>query len=105
MNMPCLSRTIYLSLIVGAATASPFAYSEEIKPEKLEYKCYLKTAKGYQIAFYKWDVKNLQINIASLPAQKVPGSQVYIKDAEECVQLDEMFSIGHAQKLDTETAR
>ncbi|QFU25216.1 hypothetical protein FS418_07795 [Shewanella sp. YLB-09] len=85
--------------------SSPLAYSENIKTEKMEYKCYLKTTKGYEIAFYRWEVNNFQINVAKLPAQKVPGSKIYIKDVEECVELNEMFSIGHAQKLDEETAR
>ncbi|EDQ00656.1 TapY2 family type IVa secretion system protein [Shewanella benthica] len=104
MKLKLLSYVSLLALVYSAST-----WADDAAPNKLEYKCYLNTTLGYKIAFYKWDVKNKQRNIARLPAKKVPysspGKRAYIKEVEECVELDATFSNGLARSLDEITAR
>lgn len=96
-----------LYLVVFFCSASVWA--DETAPKKIEYKCYLDTTLGYQIAFYKWDAKNRQRNTARLPTKKMPyagpNKRAYIKDVVECVELDASFSHSLARSLDDKTAR
>ncbi|EDP98701.1 TapY2 family type IVa secretion system protein [Shewanella benthica] len=47
--------------------------------------------------------------MATLTAKKVPskgpGKSAYIKDVEECVAIDDSFTLGAAQKLDEITLK
>ncbi|MPY20995.1 hypothetical protein FM037_21355 [Shewanella psychropiezotolerans] len=105
MNKSQLTYLIFSFIAFALLVNSSSVNADDKKAEKLEYKCYLKTTKGYEIAFYRWEVKNFTRNMAKLPSRKLPGKRIYIKDVEECVELDASFTLGAAQKLDEETAR
>ncbi|AQS37531.1 hypothetical protein Sps_02377 [Shewanella psychrophila] len=105
MNKSQLTYIIFSFIASALLVNSSSVNADDRKTEKLEYKCYLKTAKGHEIAFYRWEVKNFTKNMAKLPSRKIPGKGVYIKNVEECVELDASFTSGAAQKLDEETAR
>ncbi|WP_076407830.1 TapY2 family type IVa secretion system protein [Shewanella sp. UCD-KL12] len=90
-------------------TVSGSVLADNTKGGKKDYKCYLQTTSGHQIAFYEWKEKEVALRMAKLPARKVPskgvGKKAYIKDVEECVELDQEFTLGAAQKLDDITLK
>ncbi len=99
----------FVCLTIISLTVSGYVNADNSKGEKRDYKCYLQTTTGHQIAFYEWRVKDVSLRMAKLPARKVPskgvGKQAYIKDVEECVEVEEEFTLGAAQKLDDVTLK
>ncbi|MBO2676037.1 TapY2 family type IVa secretion system protein [Shewanella algae] len=76
--------------------------------ERQEVKCHLITSKGEQIAFYRWDLEKqplLMARLSSKPLKDTQGKRYYIKQASECVLLNEVFSSDKARKLDEVTLR
>ncbi|WP_231926465.1 TapY2 family type IVa secretion system protein [Shewanella benthica] len=104
MNRQLLCLAAMSMAISGFALAA-----QDSNSNQKDYKCYLDTTSGYQIAFYEWQEKQIQLRMAMLPANKVPnigtGESAYIKDVEECVEIDESFTLGAAQKLDEITLK
>ncbi|BAJ00982.1 TapY2 family type IVa secretion system protein [Shewanella violacea] len=100
----------YVFLAVMSMAISGIAIGDNTKNSiKKDYKCYLDTTSGHQIAFYEWQEKRVKLNMAKLPSKKTPskgdGKRAYIKEVDECVELDAMFTLGGAQQLDQETLR
>jgi len=74
--------------------------------EKQEYKCYVDSTDGEKIVFYRWQVSEYKLKAASLPGRmnvSKDNKKYYIKNVHECAFMDEMFTIGRAQKLDKST--
>lgn len=102
------SQSVCLAVIVMAISSLAFADSTK-NTNKKDYKCYLETTSGYQILFYEWQERQVKLHMAKLPAKKLPpkgtGKSAYIKDVEECVAIDDSFTLGAAQRLDEITLR
>ncbi|WP_299793910.1 TapY2 family type IVa secretion system protein [uncultured Shewanella sp.] len=76
--------------------------------EKQEYKCYVDTTDGAKVVFYRWQKHEFDIKFASLAGRQNvnnKGKKYFIKDAMECVTLNEEFSSSRAKKLDLQTLR
>lgn len=73
-----------------------------------DYKCHITAAKGDKVVFYRWKVKDANLNIASLPGKQLAasdGKKYFIKDVVECVPLSQDFSREDSQQLDKITLR
>ena len=74
--------------------------------EKQEYKCYVNSTDGDKIIFYRWQITEYKLKVASLPGRinvSKDNKKYYIKDVHECVLMNETFTLGRAQKLDRAT--
>ncbi len=101
-----MSRPL-LCLVAMSIAISGFAIAEQNSHfKKQDYKCYLETTLGYQMAFFgRWKENEVQLQMAKLIAKKLPGEGGYIKSVEECVGMNEVFTLDGAQKLDEITLR
>ncbi|MCL1040630.1 MULTISPECIES: TapY2 family type IVa secretion system protein [Shewanella] len=76
---------------------------------KQDYKCFINsTKKGEQVVFYRWNEKDLQLRVASLPGKQLTdnkGKKYFIKSVEECVPLGHEFSSTNAKRIDKQTLR
>ncbi len=104
MNRQLLCLAVISMAISNLTFADNTAHSN-----KKDYKCYLDTTSGYQIAFYEWPEKQIQLRMAMLTAKKTPdkgaGESTYIKNVEECVEIYDEFILDAAQKLDEITPK
>ena len=76
--------------------------------ERQDVKCHLLTSKGEQIAFYRWDLEKQPLLMARLNGKSLKdnsGKRYFIREASECVLLNEEFSSEKARKLDEMTLR
>ncbi|NRD72812.1 hypothetical protein HQQ94_06025 [Shewanella sp. VB17] len=71
--------------------------------EKQDYKCFVKSTDGDKIVFYRWQVKEIKLNIATLVGRtnkNNKGKTYYIKTVDECVTIEQDFNAIDAQKMD-----
>jgi phosphodiesterase/alkaline phosphatase D-like protein len=73
-----------------------------------DYKCHITAAKGDKVVFYRWKVKDVNLNIASLTGKQLTasdGKKYFIKDVVECVSLSQEFTSDESKQLDKITLR
>ncbi|ASF17346.1 TapY2 family type IVa secretion system protein [Shewanella sp. FDAARGOS_354] len=73
-----------------------------------DYKCHIMASKGEKVVFYHWKVKDVNLNIASLPGKQLTasdGKKYFIKDVVECVSLSQEFTSDESKQLDKITLR
>lgn len=83
--------------------------SQPILAAKQDYKCFINSsAKGYQVVFYRWESKDVQLKSASLVGKQRTdnkGKKYFIKSVEECVPLSQDFSSKQAKVKDKQTLK
>lgn len=73
-----------------------------------DYKCHIIASKGDKVVFYRWKIKDVKLNIASLPGKQLTasdGKKYFIKDVVECVSLSQEFTSNKSKQLDKITLR
>lgn len=100
-----MNKFITMTLaLFASAVISTMAFASE----KLEYKCYVDTTDGDKVVFYRWQIHEFELKVASLAGRQnvnTKGKKYFIKDVVECVALNEEFSSSSAKKLDLNTLR
>lgn len=88
---------------------SLFCITSTTYAAKQDYKCFVDSLpKGERVIFYRWNEKDVQLRVASLPGTQLTdnkGKKYYIKSVEECVPLNKAFSSVKAQNIDKHTLR
>ncbi|NMH64738.1 TapY2 family type IVa secretion system protein [Shewanella salipaludis] len=98
-------KTAYLLLL---SLLPLTGHALETSTNTQDYKCYIGSVKGDQIVFFRWQATELKLKMAGLPGRQLmdnKGKKYFIKAVEECVPLDEEFTLGRAQQLDKATLR
>lgn len=99
-----MSRSLIGLVLVFFSCVSVAATSELAQ----DYKCHITASKVEKLVFYRWKVKDLNLNIASLPGKQLTasdGKKYFIKDVVECVPLNQEFTSDKSQQLDKVTLR
>ncbi|MGI2197638.1 TapY2 family type IVa secretion system protein [Shewanella baltica] len=99
-----MSRTL-MGLVLGIFSCVSVAATSE--PAQ-GYKCHITAAKGDKVVFYRWKVKDVNLNIASLPGKQLTasdGKKYFIKEVIECVSLSQEFTSDNSKQLDKVTLR
>lgn len=94
---------------IALALALPaFVIAAEPTVVMQDYKCHVTTTNGDKVLFYRWRIKDVNLNMASLPSkQKVGGDKkkFFIKEVVECVELSQEFNNENSKKIDELTLR
>lgn len=99
-----MSRSL-IGLVLGIFSCVSVAATSE--PAQ-DYKCHITASKGDKVVFYRWKVKDVNLNIASLPGKQLTasdGKKYFIKDVVECVPLSQEFTSDESKQLDKITLR
>jgi hypothetical protein len=86
----------------------PMAFFANADTGKQDYKCFIESAKGVQVVFYRWVSDELLLKMAAMPSSQLTdnkGKRYFIKEVAECVPLNDDFTTEQAKKLDKQTLR
>jgi hypothetical protein len=94
-------------LVFSASILITFNVMAANNKQMIDYKCFVETTVGNQIAFFNVEKVKVQHLQAKLPATKIltETGTAYVKDVHECVQLTEEFTQADAKKLDKMSVR
>ena len=73
-----------------------------------DYKCHVTSTKGDKVLFYRWKLKDANLNMASLPSKQKMGSdkkKYFIEKVVECVPLSQEFTREDSKVIDALTLR
>ncbi|WP_065187439.1 TapY2 family type IVa secretion system protein [Shewanella woodyi] len=73
---------------------------------KQDYKCFVNSTDGDKVVFYRWKADELKLKMAKLVGRtntNKRGKKYFIKEVQECVNINENFESAGAQKVDKVT--
>ncbi|GIU51627.1 TapY2 family type IVa secretion system protein [Shewanella sp. KT0246] len=86
----------------------PF-YSVAKANEKQDYKCHVTTSSEDRVIFFRWKASEADNKMARLAGRKMKDYQknrkYFIREVNECLPLDAIFSTSLGREIDNRTLR
>lgn len=104
-----IKLSVLFSLLLLLFPEIALAKKEESASIKVDAKCYVELANGSKIISF-WNIKPSELkalnkNVIGTKTMTTSGKSMIINKAFECVLLNDFFSVGRANTVDSSTPR